>query len=39
MKNYIEGQMKNLEEDSNASCTTPEDESRKYRRNLKYTSK
>jgi hypothetical protein len=39
MKNYIEGQMKNLEKDSNAACTTPEDESRKKRRNLKYTSK
>jgi hypothetical protein len=39
MKNYIEGQMKNLEKDSNAACTTPEDESRKWRRNLKFTSK
>jgi hypothetical protein len=39
MKNYIEDQTKNLEKDSNAACTTPEDESRKYRRNLKYTSK
>jgi hypothetical protein len=29
MKNYIEGQTKNLEKESNASCTTPEDESRK----------
>jgi hypothetical protein len=27
MKNYIEGQTKNLEKDSNAACTTPEDES------------
>jgi hypothetical protein len=39
MKNYIEDQMKYLEKDSNAACTTPEDESRKWRRNLKYTSK
>jgi hypothetical protein len=39
MKNYIEGQTKNLEKDSNATCTTPEDESMKWRRNLKYTSK
>jgi hypothetical protein len=29
MKNYIEGQTKNLEKDSNAACTTPEDESMK----------
>jgi hypothetical protein len=29
MKNYIEGQTKNLEKDSNAACTTLEDESRK----------
>jgi hypothetical protein len=29
MKNYIEGLMKNLEKDSNASFTTPEDKSRK----------
>jgi hypothetical protein len=29
MKNYIEGQTKNLEKDSNAAYTTPEDESRK----------
>jgi hypothetical protein len=28
MKIYIEGQMKNLEEDSNATGTTQEDESR-----------
>jgi hypothetical protein len=39
MKNYIEGQTENLEKDSNAACTTPEDEPRKWRRNLKYTSK
>jgi hypothetical protein len=39
MKNYIEGQAKNLEKDSDAACTTSEDESRKLRRNLKYTSK
>jgi hypothetical protein len=39
MKNYIGGQAKNLEKDSDASCTTPEDEPRKWRRNLKYTSK
>jgi hypothetical protein len=39
MKNYIEGQTKKLKKDSNASCTAPEDESRKKRRNLKYTSK
>jgi hypothetical protein len=29
MKNYMEGQTKNLEKDSNAACTTLEDESRK----------
>jgi hypothetical protein len=29
MKNYIEDQTKNLEKDSNAASTTPEDESRK----------
>jgi hypothetical protein len=29
MKNYIEGQMKNLDKDSNAACTTLEVESRK----------
>jgi hypothetical protein len=29
MEDYIEGQTKNLEKDSNAACTTPEDESRK----------